>query len=317
MIQTSAPRAVRRTARLTGLRLLVFLIAGMLPFSHPAVLHAGAPTGLEEYLWLDVGGRPLPFQDHAAIQAALRSAVVISREAIGRGVAGTEKLVLEYDGARFHAAFRVVDVRVKGDPISGAKRPREYRDAAIFECAAYEFSELLGIGRVPPTVVRRLDGENGTLQIWMEATRPEVEFIEKDALQPPDAVRWRQQKQIMILFDSLIANSDRNQGNLLIDDLWNIWLIDHTRAFKQSSRPLYLDKLTTCERDVWQSLREIDDTMVRARLETCLESREISALLLRHGKLVRHIEGLIKKQGEVAVLFDLLPPDLAAGDRGD
>ena len=55
MMQTSTPRAVRRTARLTGLRLLVVLIAGMLPLSHPAVLHSGPPTGLEEYLWLDVG----------------------------------------------------------------------------------------------------------------------------------------------------------------------------------------------------------------------------------------------------------------------
>ena len=34
------------------------------------------------------------------------------------------------------------------------------------------------------------------------------------------------------LFDQLIANTDRNLGNLLIGNDWTIWAIDHTRAFR-------------------------------------------------------------------------------------
>ena len=257
------------------------------------------------YLFLDVEGRPLPFQDHATICEALRSGTVISREPIGRGVAGAERLVLEHGGVRFRAAFRTVDVKVSSEPVSGAKRPKDYRDAAIFESAAYELSELLGLGRVPPAVPRRIDERAGTVQIWLEGTRPEVELLEQGALTPPDEARWRRQKQVMRVFDSLIANNDRNQGNLLIDAEWDIWLIDHTRAFKQSSELFEREKLTSCERGLWSALQGLDETVIRERLGPYLENREIASLLRRREKLLDHLQGLIEKEGEEAVLFDL------------
>ena len=39
----------------------------------------------------------------------------------------------------------------------------------------------------------------------------------------------------MRVFDELIANTDRNQGNMLIDKQWKLWLIDHTRGFRTTS----------------------------------------------------------------------------------
>lgn len=271
-------------------------------------------TGPPLHVWLDVDGKPLPFQDHAAIQDALQEAAVISRRPIGRGVAGAQKLVLDYGGDRFHAAFRTVDVRVRHDPVSGGRRPVEYRDAAVFESAAYALSELFGIGRVPPVVERRVEGDGGTAQIWMEQTLPEVELIERGEFDPPDTEHFRRQKQVMRVFDSLIANSDRNQGNLLIDDDWNIWLIDHTRAFRQTSALLDKDKLVTCERSLWKTLQAVDEEAVRNRLEPFLERREITYLLRRQAALVRHFEKLIEKHGEASVLFDL-PSASGTGDR--
>jgi hypothetical protein len=35
----------------------------------------------------------------------------------------------------------------------------------------------------------------------------------------------------MALFDQLIFNDDRNQGNMLIGKDWKVWLIDHTQDF--------------------------------------------------------------------------------------
>ena len=120
--------------------------------------------------------------------------------------------------------------------------------------------------------------------------------------------RWRQQKQIMYVFDSLLANADRNQGNILIDQQWTLWFIDHTRAFQTTSRLLREDDLSSCERSLWRSLHEVDDQTIRQRLEPFLESREISKLLLRRRKLVRHIEEMIEKNGEEIAIFDLRPP---------
>jgi hypothetical protein len=287
---------------------VVMAVATSLCVATPPAI-AQAPTGLSGYVWLDASGEPLPFQDDDTIREALRSARVLSREKVGRGVGGVEKCALEYEGHRFHGAFRSVDIRVRSSAPRGIETPtKKYRDAAIFERAAYELSELLGIGRVPPVVERTIDGQDGTLQIWMEDIRPEVELIQDDSLHPPDVVRWFQQKQIMYVFDNLIANSDRNQGNLLIDRSWNIWFIDHTRAFKRSSALIYDDKLTQCERRLWDALRNVDDATLRQRLEPFLASQEITRLVTRRRTLIRRIKSLIKKNGEEAVLFDLRPP---------
>jgi len=281
----------------------------LMSFGYARYAHAELPTGIDGYIWLDVNDEPLPFQDHATIQEWMRSANVISREKVGRGIAGVEKLVLEHEGFRFHAAFRTVDVTARKSAPRGIEKPtKKYRDAAIFESAAFELSEMLGIGRVPPVVERSIDGQNGTVQIWMEGIRPEVVLVQSDQLLPPDVVRRKQQKQIIYVFDNLVANSDRNQGNLLIDRNWNIWFIDHTRAFKRSSWLMYRDKLKQCERQLWKPLREIHDQTLRQRLEPYLESQEITKFLIRRRTLIRHIRSLIKKNGEDEVLFDLRSP---------
>ena len=239
----------------------------------------------------------------------LRTARIVHREKIGVGVAGAEKCLLEIDGLQFHAVFRSIDVMLRQGTRTGAAKPTmKYRDAAIFEAAAYEISDLLGLGRVPPVVERVVESQRGTLQIWMEDTQPEIDLAQRKELNPPDWVRWNQQKAIMFVFDNLIANSDRNKGNLLIDRNWRIWFIDHTRAFKRSSRLLYRDQVTSCERQLWKALRETDKKEFCMRLKPYLDRPEISYIQTRRRKLIRHIEGLIAKHGEEAVIFDLRPP---------
>mgnify|MGYP001814805349 CR=1 FL=1 len=290
-----------------GILLLTAAFVLLCGFAH--YVHAESPTGIDGYVWLDADEEPLPLQDHETIQKWMRSARVISREKVGRGVAGVDQLVLEHDSIRFRAAFRSVDVTARRSEPQGIENPRKkYRDAAIFESAAYALSELLGIGRVPPVVKRTIDGQHGTVQIWMEGVRPEVVLIQGDQLHPPDTLRWKQQKQIMYVFDNLIANSDRNQGNLLIDRSWNISLIDHTRDFKRSSTLIYRDKLTQSERQLWASLQRVYEDALRSLLAPFLERQEISKLLTRRRLLISHIQSLINKHGEEQVLFDLRPP---------
>jgi hypothetical protein len=275
-------------------------LLGVCLVSFTVTANAGAP----EYTWLDVEGKPLPYQDSDAIEEALLTARVVEKRQIGRGVAGALKLVLENEGTTFHGVFRMVDVS-KREKTGSARMVIKYRDAAVFEKAAYEISEMLGIHRVPPTVVRNIDGYDGTVQIWMEGTDAEDELLESGPIDPPDVGRWRRQKAIMDVFDSLIANVDRNQGNILIDERWNLWFIDHTRAFRRTSKLVEIDDIHSCERELWDALRDTDTHTYRARLEPFLESREIGKLQLRHKKLVKHINKLIEKHGADRVLFDL------------
>ena len=51
-------------------------------------------------------------------------------------------------------------------------------------------------------------------------------------MQGPNTERTSKQNYRRLVFDELIRNKDRNQGNLLWTRNWTLWLIDHTRAFR-------------------------------------------------------------------------------------
>ena len=139
------------------------------------------------YVWLDSSGEPLPFQTHREILEYLSAAEVVDRKPIPRGVAGAQKLLMDRDGLRVRACFRTVDEKYRG-PFDGLPRSvRRVRDSAAFECAAYTLSQSLGLGRVPPTLWREIDGTEGSVQIWLEETkrllgsRPELRSERIDA----------------------------------------------------------------------------------------------------------------------------------------
>jgi hypothetical protein len=211
---------------------------------------------------------------------------------------------LEHDGIRVRGTFRSVNETKRG-PFEGLPRSvRRVRDAAIFECAAYELSQALGLGLVPPTVPRRIGDTPGSVQIWLEQAKTESELAEQ-SFPAVDVARWNLQKHRMYVFDALIANLDRNMGNLLMDRDGRLWFIDHTRAFAQTRALLGREKVTRCSRDLWQALLDFDEASVTERLEPYLWKGEIRALLSRRVALVAHIEELIAAKGEAAVLFDI------------
>jgi hypothetical protein len=265
------------------------------------------------HVWLDKAGTPLPFQTHREILEYLREAEVVERRPIGQGVTGAERILLDRGGVRVRAAFRTVDEIQRGPFENLPASMRRVRDEAVFECAAYELSEALGLGRVPPTVPRRIGKTNGSVQIWFEQARRETDLVEK-SVEPPDGTRWTLQKHVMHVFDALIANLDRNQGNILVDRDWTLWFIDHTRAFAQTDDLLDRKKVTRCSRDLWHALGNLDEASLRPRLEPFLTKPEIGALFKRRLELVKHIEGLIAANGEAAVLFDLDSPAAGTSD---
>ncbi len=292
---------------LFGLRCVLGLVAagGLLAGS----VAAQSTPHPADYRYLDIDGKPLPFQDKATILRALRTGEIIERKQMSRGVAKNLKLVLEFKDDRFEGPvrFRAVMRLINAAEKEKTGSPRmfvEYRDSHIFEAAAYELSEILGIGRVPPTAMRVLNQVGSTVQIWMEGTTPEDIMLEEGRLRPPDRPSWWKQKGIMWVFDALIANTDRNQGNLLVDKDWNLWLIDHTRAFRETSVLFDVEHLELCERSLWRALQETDDETIRTRLGPYLTSAEMTKLFLRKQKLIKHFKKRIKKFGEEKVLYD-------------
>ncbi len=275
-----------------------------------AVLAAGPPeqnttTGQQvtaPQQWLDPEGHPLPFQDHAEIVDFLRHATVVSTRAIGTGVTNPQQLLLEASGIQAHAIFRYGDTNQRELRRPGGGTARWVHDSYLNEVVAFELAQLLGIDNVPPTVERTIDGVPGSVQLWIEGTVTEGDQL-NTGQQPKDLVSWHRQVADRQVFDELIGNVDRNQGNTLIDPNGRLWLIDHTRAFGRQRALLDPERITRCSRRLWQGLQALDERVVTERLLPTLGKQRLRSLLARHSKLIERIEAEIARRGEAMVIF--------------
>jgi hypothetical protein len=287
------------------------VIVGSVPLtagqSEPAIVNPASISNLlVSHQWIGSDGKPLPFKTDEEILDFLRTAEIVEIEKIPEGVTKPQKLYLEKDGIKAAAVFRDKEIHKKrwNDPSAG---PRvDFRDSCVYECAAYRLSRLLGLNNVPPTVRRKVKGKKGTVQIWIEGAMTDTHRLRAKIL-PPDTRRWSRQDQVMKLWDQLLFNDDRNRGNVLIDQHWNVWLIDHTRCFRVYDDVPEVQKIKYCERSLWEKLRNLDEEVVRVELSDYLRSPEIDGLLKRRTRLIKHIEALIEERGENVVLFEFRP----------
>jgi len=265
----------------------------------------------EGYLFLDVDGKPLPFQSDEEIEEYLRTASVESQEKIPVGVTRPRRVLLDRDGLRVHSVFKhVVDEKkmVRDPTATGrGKLYINWKDSYVYDVAAYHVDRLLGLDRVPPIVLRRVKGKEGSLQIWLEGTITE-KTRQDEQIKPPEIARFNQQNSTMQLFNNLVANRDANLGNTLIDGNWRLWYIDCTRCFGNSPDLLYPDAITHCDREVWQALKELDRSAAKQVLSPFLGPAEIDALIKRRDQLVDILQARIDEWGEQVVLFDQRPP---------
>ena len=284
----------------------VTLLAGPLLSQEAAPIselpEAGPPPAADrgKPIWLGAEGSPLPFADVDEVLEFLAEAEVLRSWPIPTGITRPRKLLLERDGVRAHAIFHDVDIRRRR-----AKLPRNqvvyfFRDHYANNVAAFELSRLLGMTNVPPVVVRRVDRKEGSVQLWIEHGLTEADRRRED-VEPPG--EWRLTRRDMRIFDNLVNNPDRNQGNILYDAAWNLWYIDHTRAFNRDRQLPSPKRVTRCSRRLWRALQELDETKLRNALQPYLAGPEIVAILHRREKLLKLIGEKIARLGENAVLF--------------
>jgi len=254
--------------------------------------------------WLGPDGEPLPFTTDAEALEFLRTAEVVESEEIGGSINRPLKLTLELDGVRAHAIFRTVEVE-RAEMRNVQEHARGFRDSYVFEVAAYELSRLLGLDNVPPATLRTLDGEDGSIQLWIEQAKGVEDRMEEGIAEQHEQL-WLFQKQNMVVFDNLIYNFDRNPGNMLIDPYGKVWFVDHTRTFKILPSLADRGDVKVCERKLWEGLRNLDPEEARERLDPYLTRVQIDALLARRDKLVKMIQKKIARHGEQAILFEFV-----------
>ena len=109
----------------------------------------------------------------------------------------------------------------------------------------------------------------------------------------------------MEIFDSIVHNEDRHGDNILVDDSWKLWMIDHTRAFQPDGEIHNRDELVRIERRLLRRLRQLHDDELNAALGPYLERAQINSILERRDAIIEHFETLIEETGEAAVVYDV------------
>ncbi len=151
------------------------------------------------------------------VAALLTGAEVVSMKDISMGVTKPSRVDLKQGEHVLAAAFKPI------------KRGRQHGfwESYQAEIATYEIDKLIGLGMTPPTVERRIKGNKGSLQFWVEDWKLYRDVENKT----PNTPSWSHQLSRMKMLDVLINNDDRNAQNFLVDPDFHIILIDHSRAF--------------------------------------------------------------------------------------
>jgi hypothetical protein len=272
---------LRRRSRVLG----VILLAGLTPavFAQSASAPSLSPEQMETFL--------------------LKARITKERDA-GSGVTNSRRATLS-DGQITHDAhIQTVDI---AQQVFQAGRNTEvnFKDTYRYNIAGYRVARLIGLTTVPMSVERTVDGKVAAVTWWVDDVKmDEAERMKTKSL-GPDPLRTTKQIQIMRVWDELIQNRDRNQGNILWTSDWTMWLIDHTRAFRLGSSLLKPENLSRCDRGLLERLRAITPESLAEAVGNSLTKQEQEALLARRDRIIKHYDDRIARLGEPVVLFTL------------
>ena len=263
-------------------------------------------------LWLGVPEPGHAQDDAPALSAAEMEAFLLDAELtdvrdVGTGVTGSQRATAS-DGRLTHDVhIQTVDISRSRFVARGARVELNFRDSYLYNVAAYRLAVLLGIDNVPMSVLRGVDGRRAAVTWWVDdVAMTEAERIEQRTL-GPDPARTSRQFYTQYVFDELIQNRDRNQGNMLWTTDWKMWLIDHTRAFRQDVELTKPEQLTRIGRDLLDNLRGLTPEAVEAALGEVLSRGERSSVMRRRDLLLQHFDDRIARFGERGVVMDPEP----------
>jgi hypothetical protein len=253
----------------------------VLPLVAPALApaQAASPSAADPASWI---GRWADYEE------CLRTAPIERIEDIGQGITKPRRAFFSPGSVAGSAIVKVLP----------RKRMKGFWESYQAEVAAYVLDRILRLDMVPVTVERRIEGDPASVQLWIDRTRL---LSEVGAEVPPRPYEWARQVRRQRVFDALIANIDRNAGNMLVDEDWKMILIDHSRAFMKNETP-FLDKITAVDRPLYEAVKALDEATLDEQLRPWLFGKgSVRDLLKRRDKIVEKLERLARERGEAAV----------------
>lgn len=234
------------------------------------------------------------------IETFLAEAEIVDSGPVTEGVTHTVRATLRHEGVTHDAQIQRVDI-ARPSHATAKGWELNFRDYWGYNIAAYRLGRMLNL-RVPVSVRREIDGELAAVTWWIDDALMTEKTRFRSNQRPPDVTAWNRQMYTVRVFDQLIRNTDRNLANLVITRDWQIWMIDHTRAFRLHHDLENPRQLVMCERGLLEALRSLDYQTLTSELGEYLTRDEIDALMARRDKLVGHFDRQIAEGKNV--LFD-------------
>ena len=224
-------------------------------------------------------------------QQYLRLAEVADWRYLGRGSTRPRLLDLQMDGLLQRGIFKTVE---NGENPS----PEMATDRYQHEVAAYRLDRQLGLNMVPVAVIRDLDGQQGSLQTWVEGA-VDLAAAREYNLDLFDAAVISDQLTQGEIFDALIGNQDRDLEDILCRvGSHELFLIDHSKAFSSSTEIEWEeDKSVRLDPELSAALQTLDRESLQENLGDLISEGQIEAVLERRDKI---LDFVVTADGETA-----------------
>ncbi len=228
----------------------------------------------------------------AQIEDFLLHAKIVKTKSASKGITGSLRATLT-DGKMTHDAhIQNIDERQQQFTGSGGGVEFDFRDSWTFNIAGYQVDRLIGMNMVPVSVERRWNYKDAAFTWWLDDVLMDEQERLKKKEEPPDVGMWNQQIQMVRVFDELIANVDRNLGNLIITRDWRLWPIDHTRAFRTNHELKKPANVTRADRAVIERMKALNKETLRRATSKYLTGFQIDAILARRDAIIKRLDGL-------------------------
>jgi hypothetical protein len=235
----------------------------------------------------------------------LQTAKIIEQKRTAVGITGSLRAKMS-DGIITHDAhIQSIDV-AKPSFQTALGTELNFKDSWKYNIAAYRIDKLLNLNMIPVSIERTVPGiGQAAVTWWVDDVLMDEVTRTKKKVEPPNLEDWNRQMYIVRVFDQLIYNMDRNLQNLIFTKGWQIWMIDHTRAFRMHKGLKDQKNLVRCDRRLLDALKQLNGPAIERETETYLSAPEIKGLLARRDVIVKFFEERVAQKGEAEVLYDL------------